>query len=81
MAEPYMVAWADQFGALLREKVYQMMKAIEVTGWTKLATEFDDPYDDDEYRLMFDGEDFLLLNLAHPDGEPVLIDINRLGIA
>ena len=76
-----MVAWTDQFQPLLRDKVYSLMKAIEVSQFDNIATEFPDPYDDDRYRLSFEDDSFYLENLVQGGGVMVEIDINRLGLA
>lgn len=78
--DPYVKAWADQFGALIRDKIRQMVKAIHVTGWDQLAHVFKDPYDDDEYRLIFYQNEFYITNLADPNGYHVRLDLDALGV-
>lgn len=77
--DPYVVSWADQFGALLRDKAREMQETILRTGWTNIAHEFDDPYDDDKFRLWYEDGNYLLQNLS-TDHDPVLLDLDRLGV-
>lgn len=77
--DPYIVAWKEQFGALVRDKVRQMINAIEVTGWNELAHCFDDPYDDDRFHLTFYNGEFYLVNLSTPQTH-VRLDLEKLGV-
>jgi hypothetical protein len=71
---PYMRAWAEQFGALLRDKVRQMQEAVAVTGWRTLAHVFNDPYEHDvEYRLVYDHGEYSLVRADDPDAVIVII--------
>lgn len=81
VTDPYTIAWSDQFHALVRDKVYESMKAIEITQWKNIATEFNDPYDEDRYCLSFDGNSFWLENLVSGNGAMIQIDLGKLGLA
>ena len=78
--DPYVRAWADQFGALVRDKVRQMVNAVKVTGWNSVAHVFKDPYDDDEYRLIFYDGEFYLTNLNDPSQGHIRLDLEALGV-
>lgn len=78
--DPYVVAWSDQFGALLRDKVRDMQAAVYVTGWTSMAHVFKDPYDDDKYRLAYDAPEYYLINLNDPDETVVTLNLEKLGV-
>jgi hypothetical protein len=76
-----LIAWTDQFQALLRDKVYNLMKAIEVSQFDNIRTEFPDPYDDDRFALIFEDDAFYLTNLTQGEGVLVELDISKLGLA
>jgi hypothetical protein len=79
MTEPHMRAWADQFGALLRDKCRQGNEAAAVTGWSSFAHIFPDD-DGDYWRLVYSQGMYSIENLADPEGEPVLLDLDELGV-
>lgn len=78
--DPYVKAWADQFGALIRDKVRQMTAAVRLTGWTEMAHVFSDPYDDDKYRLTYYQGEYYLINLSGPDNSHIRLDLEALGV-
>jgi len=81
MTEPLVIAWADQFGALVRDKVRQMQDALVVTGWTTVAHVFEDPADGDRFRLTYHGGEFLLTNVSDVTQTQVVLDLESLGVA
>jgi hypothetical protein len=74
------VAWADQFGALLREKCRQMQEVIYLTDWDRLSIEFTDDYDGDQWRLTFRQGYFWVTNLSEDESHSVLLDLEALGV-
>jgi hypothetical protein len=78
--DPWRAAWREQFKMLMRDKILQMIEAAKVTGWDCIAHTFKDPFDDDEWRLVFDDGQFYLLNLSHEDGQIIHVDPAALGI-
>lgn len=80
MTDPEYVAWADQFGALLRDKCRQMMRAILATGWNTCATLFRDPADDDVWRLVYNNGVYTVENITEGSGDSVTLDLDALGV-
>jgi hypothetical protein len=78
--DPYILAWRDQFGMLVRDKVLLMLEVVKATGWANFAHVFNDPYDDDKFRLVYDSGEFYVGNLSNTNGEVVKLDLERMGI-
>ena len=76
--DPYITAWSDQFGAMLRDKVRAMIEAVKASGFDSLAHVFKDPYDDDLWRLFYQDGQFYLVNLE--TGTQFQLDLSLLGI-
>ena len=76
--DPYITAWSDQFGALLRDKVRAMIEAVKASGFRSLAHVFKDPFDDDMWRLFYEEGEFYLVNLE--TGNQFQLDLPSLGI-
>ena len=83
-ADPYIRAWVDQFGALIRDKARAMMAAVEASGFTTLAHFFRDPSDGSPWRIVYEDGDFFLVNLedgSDPDSSKVFrLDLEALGV-
>lgn len=79
MVEPHVQAWADQFGALLRDKCRQMILALEASGWDTMAHVFVDPDEGDSWRLQFVEGQFVAINLDDDETATVL-DLHALGV-
>jgi hypothetical protein len=77
---PYAAAWADQFGALLRDKCRQMQEIIYLTDWPNLAIEFEDIYDGDYYRLSWRAGSFWVTNLSEDPDYDIQLDLEALGV-
>jgi hypothetical protein len=80
MTEPAMRAWADQFGALLRDKCRQMQDALVVTGWDTVSHVFIDPSDGGQWRLTYLRGDFFVSDLSDDEPTPVMLDLDALGV-
>lgn len=78
--DPHVLAWGDQFGALVRDKCRQMLTAIAVTNWDTCAHGFQDPADGDHWRIAYEGNEFYLSNITSGDGEMVVLDLEALGV-
>ena len=78
--DPHITAWADQFGALLRDKVRGMMDAQAATGWNSIAHAFDDPSDGDTYRLHYEDGQYFLTNITEDESNVVELDPVALGV-
>lgn len=78
--DPYVAFWADQFGALVRDKCRQMQSAIVATGWSSCAHVFEDPSDGDRWRLTYEQGIFYLTNLSDDENHHVVLDIEALGV-
>ena len=81
-SDPHIAAWADQFGALLRDKILVMQEALLATrGWPNMSHIFPDPADGDTWQITFESGEYYAQNLD--DGEqphPVLLDLESLGV-
>lgn len=77
---PHAVAWADQFGALLRDLCRQMQEVVYLTDWKHCSVEFTDDYDGDEWRLTFRQGHFWVTNLSEDESHHVLLDLEALGV-
>lgn len=75
-----MAAWADQFGALLRDKCRQMQECLYFTGWNQMATEFEDPSDGDQWRITYRQGYFYITNLTEDESHHVLLNLDALGV-
>lgn len=80
MTDPVAVAWADQFGALLRDKVKLMVKAVAHSGLDPLFHMFEDPEEGDSYRLGYVEGLFLLWPLDDESESAIVLDIEALGV-
>ncbi len=80
MSDPRIVAWSDQFGALLRDKCREMQRAAFASGWDSVAHVFNDPHDDDLWRLVYEGGDYMVTNITASDDHYVVLDIESLGV-
>jgi hypothetical protein len=78
--EPHTIAWADQFGALLRDKCRQMQEGLWATGWDHMVHEFSDPSDGDEWRLTFYQGYFWVTNLTQDEDKHVVLNLDSLGV-
>lgn len=78
--EPHLIAWSDQFGALLRDLCRQMMEALWSTGWNHMAHEFKDPWDGDEWRLTYHQGYYYITNLTEDPDYHVLLNLDALGV-
>jgi hypothetical protein len=80
VTEPVLIAWADQFGALLRDKVILLIRAVAASGLDPIYHSFSDPVDGDGYRIAYDSGQFLLWNLDDEAETVVVLDIEALGV-
>jgi hypothetical protein len=78
--EPHLIAWFDQFGALLRDQCRQIQEVVYLTGWDRLAIEFTDAYDDDDWRLSYRAGHFWVTNLTEDKEHHVELDLDALGV-
>ena len=78
--EPHITAWADQFGALLRDKCRQIQDAIIATGWNNVSHEFHDPRDGERWRVSYREGYFWVTNLDQDEDHHVLLNIDALGV-
>lgn len=77
---PAITAWADQFGALLRDQCRLIQEVVYMTGWTHLAVEFTDTYDGEEWRLTYRQGHYWVTNLTEDENHHVLLDLEALGV-
>ena len=78
--EPYLAAWADQFGALLRDKCRQIQEVIYLTDWDRMSVDFNDIYDGDEWRITYRSGHYWVTNLTEDDSHQVMLDLEALGV-
>jgi hypothetical protein len=77
--DPATEAWADQFGAAVRDKCRALLVASNASGLDNLATTLEDEANYD-YRIALTNGTFWLTSLDMPDREPILLDVLRLGV-
>lgn len=80
MAEPHIIAWSDQFAALLRDKCKDMQAAIVASGLDSLSHAFKDPLDGDVWRLTYHQGEYYVKNTDLPGGKNEQLDIEALGV-
>lgn len=81
MTDPHICAWADQFGALLRDKIREMQGALLATAWTNMSHIFQDPADGDTWQITFESGEYYAQNLDDDEYmHPVLLDLDALGV-
>lgn len=79
--DPEIVSWADQFAALLRDKVREMQTALFATGWDNLAHVIEDPAREENWKITyFDGSFWLTCLSGEDAGEMVALDLEALGV-
>jgi hypothetical protein len=81
--DPWVAAWADQFGALVRDKARGMVEAVKASGFSSLAHYFEDPADGSPWRLIYRDGQFWLMNLELEQGEDgalFRLDLKALGV-
>lgn len=76
--DPALVAWTDQFGALLRDKVREMQSAIVATGWNNVTHTFQDPFDHDDFYLSYTKGEYVLTHES--TDHTVVLNIEALGV-
>lgn len=79
MTDVDLLAWADQFGALLRDKVREMQLGLDATGWTSMAHVFES-VEGDSFRLIYEDGEFYVSPVPAEDGMIVVLDLDSLGV-
>lgn len=78
--DPSLVAWTDQFGALLRDKTRVLQEAVFVSDLDNLSHDFQDPATEERFRVGYSKGEYTLESLTHANNVVLVLDIDRLGV-
>jgi hypothetical protein len=78
--DPHVVAWTDQFGALLRDKCRALQDALVASKLDSLSHAFKDPLDGDVWRLTYHKGEYYVKNMEDSSSENMQLDIDALGV-